>query len=118
MGQVYSQNLGNGVMTIEPIALVGPVPDGYRWVIRDIELLNPLTAPFPIDLSLGFTVGWWFEEGDIYVPWWGESSATAVSGSTQQWEGRQVVPDGAQLFINAAQLGWSYSVSGYALVLP
>lgn len=119
MGQVYSTNLGTGEVPVEGVLLLGPAPDGYRWILRDFELSANLLAPFPVALSTGPVVGWFNPEGEgEIVPWWFRGAGVVPSGTSIEWHGRQVCPDGWQIYVGGNMAGWYYSFSGYQLALP
>lgn len=118
MGNVYSINMGQGQIGDLGYTVLGPAPAGTRWIVRDIELVNALLAPFPVQLSSGPVVGWYEPETEVITPWTFKSAAVVPTGQSIEWHGRQVCPDGWGVFLGGNMVDWYFSVSGYQLTLP
>lgn len=118
MANVYSVNLGYGQISGVGAVVIGPAPSGYVWVVRDIELANPLPAPFPVVLSTSPVASWYDVDAEIMYPWFFRSAAVVPSGQSITWQGRQVMPAGLALLLGDNMANWYYTVSGYQLSLP
>jgi hypothetical protein len=87
----------------------GPVvPDGLRYILRDVDARE----------NLG-TAGAWLAilnpvGGIMYI----KTVGSSIDESTVQWRGRQVYQEGEQLGFEVSSGSWSIMASGYQLTLP
>ena len=87
-----------------------PVPDGYIWIVRDIDIKSP-GVPWTRTYGLNITDG---EQAPLYVT----DHHNAPGGTYSFWRGRQVLQAGDTLLITVVEAGWSIRISGYQLTAP
>jgi hypothetical protein len=108
---VYTALLAEGNLSDGSLSLGGP-PSGYRWIIRDINVVcqQDIAAPTSGDL---FQI---YDSAEVIifvVPSW-----LAVSQAVYRWEGRQVVDNPQTLHALSTGQLFSYRITGYVLTLP
>ena len=108
------------IMMVEAVLASGDnagvvVPDGYRWVVRD---LDGYFSPAPGGPGyVGLLVNPAGTSDTIYIGVW--RFARGVGGQAR-WRGRQVIEAGGGLTVEVAGNGIpsGFQVSGYQLTLP
>jgi hypothetical protein len=118
VANVYSANLGLGIIPGSGYAQLGPAPAGTLWVIRDIAMTYGLATANDTGNGPGFTVFLNVPDTEQLWPLWAVAPAYDYPGLTHQWKGRQVVPTGGLIQFSQGSAGYFYSVSGYQLTLP
>lgn len=117
---VYTKVIA-GIPEIAPGSpIVGPqVPEGYQWVLTDIEAFQGGDTSEFVSVSFGVytpvgTTDSYFQIGYL------EKTATLLYPAWAQWEGRVAVPEGTYLgFQSYYVLGApNVYVTGYELTLP
>jgi len=104
MARVYSVRLLGGGATD---GLGATCPENVRWVVRDAQLYyDGASGADQYNLSV---VG----IGPIMY-----GTATADKAEIFEWQGRQVVNPGEELYFSSSTANWYVLVSGYALTLP
>lgn len=105
---VYSIRIFSG--DLDPAAgVVGPVvPDGFVYVVRDIDLVYHGATN---DDELVF----FNQTGGLM---WIAVYTTGLTSVVWSWRGRQVFNEGEQVAIQSAGGTWSIAMSGYQLSTP
>lgn len=88
----------------------GPVPAGFVWVVRDIDLIYT-------DIAYSYTDGFEFTADD-HSPLWTLPDGGYPANTSVHWRGRQVLEAGDHLNCSGTLQKLSFRVSGYQLSLP
>lgn len=94
--------LGTGT---SPLATV---PHGYRWVFRDIELINVINSP-ALDLGIAQLLA---DDGSVMHQ---SPLYRTVGGVPYNWQGHQVIDQDRAFSFYADTAGWSLRITGYQL---
>jgi hypothetical protein len=107
MAALYSTKFYEAFYVPAGSASSGPVPDGFVWVVRDIDL----TTGGEIYAYLGgisiFT--------DVGGPLYQVYAPGAYGASYYAWRGRQVLEAGDRITLATADSVWIARISGYTL---
>lgn len=120
---LYSAEIASGSIEDGATAIVGPPPDGFIWVLRDIAI-STLSATSDgvrpgAPVAAGFLV---VDHAQAVIL--GCLPGELLSHKGYHWQGRHVIPAGAEFSILldrepfAIGLILNYSVSGYVLSSP
>ena len=110
MGTVYSYNLFSK-LAIAAGEYVQDVPAGTKWVVRDIVASNITNGPlWPLK---GITF-----YGNLAAPIYIVGQDEACGSTDFHWRGNQVIESGGSLVVEAFDVDWAWTISGFQLSLP
>lgn len=106
MASVYSVRMYGGPVTTTGGVQLGQVPAGKVWIVRDISVSNVSPNPMnQIIIYVLLTAG----NADVY-----RAPGIPARGSVQ-WQGRQVLNPGEELWYYATETTARVMISGYEL---
>lgn len=116
MAAIYSQTLwrvvDNGTTGSN---VLGPVvPDGYVWLIRRCSIWNDEDVGMLTGVKLGALVE---DDAEVYYAEFRDQIGISAEVLYER-ETRRVLEAGRQLFAYTVDGGWSWEVTGWALVAP
>lgn len=98
--------------SVDGFVSVGGPPEGYLWVLREVTFTFGAFIYFG---KAGWNIG--AEDTGLFLPLSPNRSGLsfALGYNSTDWQGRYVVPSGAQLYAYTALITGDFRFMGYAL---
>jgi hypothetical protein len=110
MANVYTILLGYVSTSASGSYLLGTVPAGYVWDVRQITAYARIAPSYPCQ-------GVIFRD-DHTIQICGFMAPDVHGGKVYQWSGRQLLQTGEKLYMDSFDANWIGRATGYQLTLP